>query len=78
MVSTAINDYYKTLEGTGKTTLINVITELFKSLCATNLLSKTVTSGVVITLMGGTTLHYCGVLPMVKLQIHGWTFQIRP
>ena len=49
--------------GTGKSTLLNAITVSFDSLDASQLLKKTAMSGVVASLIGGTTLHWFARLP---------------
>lgn len=58
--------------GTGKTALINEITRLFESMNARRMLAKTATSGVAATLIGGTTLHFWGALPMISPKSDGW------
>lgn len=50
--------------GTGKSTLLNAITTTFNNLDAPQLLAKTAMSGVAASLIGGTTLHWFGGLPV--------------
>ena len=57
--------------GMGKTVIINELTHLFTLLGATDMLSKTATSGVAATLISGTTLHYWAGLPMIIQQREG-------
>lgn len=57
--------------GMGKTVIISELTHLFTLLGATDMLSKTATSGVAATLISGTTLHYWAGLPMIIQQREG-------
>jgi hypothetical protein len=50
--------------GTGKSTLLNAITTTFEKVNAHHLLGKTALSGVAASLVGGTTLHWFGGLPL--------------
>ena len=43
--------------GMGKSVLLNAISNMFEKLNTSNLLAKTVTSGVAATIVGGQTLH---------------------
>jgi PIF1-like helicase len=52
--------------GTGKSTLINTISESFVQKEASRLLAKTALSGVAASLIGGTTLHWWAGLPSRK------------
>jgi hypothetical protein len=52
--------------GTGKSTLLNAITTSFERLDASHLLAKTALSGVVASLISGTTLHWFGGLPIQR------------
>lgn len=53
--------------GTGKSTMLNAITNTFQSFGAPELLAKTAMSGVAASLIGGTTLHWFGGLPTQKI-----------
>lgn len=57
--------------GMGKTVIISELTHLFTLLGATDMLSKTATSGVAATLISGTTLYYWAGLPMIIQQREG-------
>jgi PIF1-like helicase len=50
--------------GTGKSTLLNTITQTFEKLDASHLLAKTAMTGVAASLIGGTTLHLFAGLPV--------------
>ncbi len=50
--------------GTGKTILINAISEMFKYHNAEEILAKTATSGVAASLVGGQTVHSFGAIPI--------------
>ncbi len=52
--------------GTGKTLLINAISETFRYWKAESKLAKTATSGVAASLIGGQTLHSWASLPVMK------------
>jgi hypothetical protein len=58
--------------GTGKSAMLNAISKKFNDLGATHLLTKTATSGVAASLIGGQTLHSWGVLPTRKLPTEKW------
>lgn len=53
--------------GTGKSTLLNAITTTFEKLEVLHLLAKTAMSGVAASLIGGTTLHWFGALPVREI-----------
>ena len=54
------------LGGTGKSRLLNVITLTFEAENVIDLLAKTVMSCVMVTTMGGTTLHWWAGLPVIN------------
>ena len=49
--------------GTGKTTMLNAVTNTFERLNVSHLLKKTAMSGVAASLVGGTTLHWFAGIP---------------
>jgi len=53
--------------GTGKSTMLNAITETFRILGSSSLLKKTALSGVAASLIGGMTLHWFAGLPTQKI-----------
>ena len=53
--------------GTGKSTMLNAITETFGHLCSSHLLKKTALSRVAASLIGGTTMHWFAGLPVQKI-----------
>lgn len=53
--------------GTGKSTMLNAITETFRKLGVSQLVKKTALSGVAASLIGGTTLHWFAGLPTQKI-----------
>ena len=53
--------------GTGKSTMLNAITTSFTYRNSTQLLAKTAMSGVAASLIGGSTLHMWGGLPVKRL-----------
>jgi hypothetical protein len=58
--------------GTGKTTMLNAISDLFNTLGASHLLAKTAMSGVAASLIGGQTLHSWAALPVRKPATEKW------
>ncbi|GAW05036.1 ATP-dependent DNA helicase PIF1 [Lentinula edodes] len=58
--------------GTGKTMLINAITQTFKELGMEHRLAKTATSGVAATLINGRTLHAWAGLPIRTQKNDNW------
>ncbi|KAK0436979.1 uncharacterized protein EV420DRAFT_1487302 [Desarmillaria tabescens] len=58
--------------GTGKTVLINAISETFLYYDAENLLAKTATSGVAASLIGGQTLHSFAGIPINPGKSDDW------
>ena len=54
------------LGGTGKSRLLNVITLTFKAENAIDLLVKTVMLCVMVTIIGGTTLHWWAGLAVIN------------
>jgi hypothetical protein len=59
--------------GTGKTTMLNAITDTFERFNAAHLLKKTALSGVAASLVGGTTLHwFAGIPPQTTPQSDIW------
>ncbi|KAF8829472.1 hypothetical protein HHX47_DHR3001033 [Lentinula edodes] len=59
--------------GTGKTVVIQAITETFAELGVTAQLAKTATSGVAATLISGQTLHSWAGLPIMVPRKDNWT-----
>lgn len=58
--------------GTGKTAILNEISNAFERLGAGHLLAKTATSGVAASLIGGQTLHSWAALPTRKPPTDKW------
>ena len=58
--------------GTGKSTLLNAISNTFEKSNASNLLAKTATSGVAATIIGGQTLHSWAALPLIPPSTDNW------
>jgi len=58
--------------GVGKSTLINAVTDAFEEQGAKNLLAKTATTGVAASIIGGTTLHWWGGLPIHTPSSEKW------
>ncbi|RDB20717.1 ATP-dependent DNA helicase RRM3 [Hypsizygus marmoreus] len=59
--------------GTGKSLLINAITETFAELGISHLLAKTASSGVAASLIGGETLHAWAGIPIRPTTEGDWT-----
>jgi hypothetical protein len=59
--------------GTGKSTLIRAITKTFDEWKVSQLLCKMVTTGVVASLISGSTLHSWGCIPMKNPSNNDWT-----
>jgi hypothetical protein len=58
--------------GTGKTTMLNAISDLFNSLGVSHLLAKMAMSGVAASLIGRQTLHSWAALPVRKPVTEKW------
>jgi hypothetical protein len=58
--------------GTGKSTVINAITETFSELRASHLLGKTATSGVAASQISGSTVHSWGGIPVHLPSVEDW------
>ena len=61
--------------GTGKTALLNAITETFANKDASSLLARTATTGVAATIVGGSTLHTWAALPIQTPRSDKWITQ---
>lgn len=58
--------------GTGKSALLNAISNTFEKLNASTLLAKTATLGVAACIVGGQTLHTWAALPRVIPPTDNW------